>query len=485
MIDPLDEVWRLDAAGQAELLRARLISRSELAEAAVQHIERLNPALNAIVTPMFDEALANLSSVAEHARFSGVPFLVKDLIATCAGIRQTEGSRLLSNWTAPADSELVSRYRRAGLVILGKTNTPEFGGIPVTEGSLFGPARNPWDEDLNAAGSSGGSAAAVASGMVPMAHGNDGGGSLRNPASCCGVFGFKPSRGRMPFGPHHGDLLCRVIVEHALTRSVRDSAALLDVTCGAAPGDPFSLPRPTTPYSAEVDVDPGRLRIAFTDRSVTDLEIDQDCRLALEDAALLCDELGHDVFEARPEVNGQRLVSAWFDLWTLANAYMVSDAEQRAGRTAGEDDLEPLTASYRVRGGAQSALDHQRSLLALMDEGRTITRFFDDVDVWLTPALGQHALPNGTFTGGPGDIPDPARYVRFTPFARLANITGQPAMSVPLYWNEAGLPIGTQAIARLGEEDVLFRLAGQLERARPWRERWPTVASVAAVSRSA
>ena len=471
-----DELCRLDATAQAELVRARLASPAELLEAAIERIERLNPHLNAVVTPLFDQARATLGSVPLDGPFGGVPFLVKDLIATCAGVRQTEGSVLLSDSVAEADSELVSRYRRAGLVIVGKTNTPEFGGMPVTEGQLFGPARNPWNTDLNTGGSSGGSAAAVATGMAPMAHGNDGGGSLRNPASCCGVFGFKPSRGRMPLGPQHGELLCRVIVEHALTRSVRDSAALLDVSCGAMPGDPYALPRPRSPYVTEVGADPPPLRIAFTHRPVSDVEVNEECRLAVEDAARLCDELGHHVFEARPKVNGERLISAWFDLWALCNALMAREAEKRAGREAGPSDLEPLTLSYRRRGGSQSAFDQQHALRVLLEEAREIADFFDDVDVWLTPTLGQPALPNGAFSGTPDNPPDPARYMLFSPFTRIANITGQPAMSVPLYWPDAGVPIGTQAIARLGGEGVLFGLAGQLERARPWRDRWPPLA---------
>jgi amidase len=465
----------LDATAQAELVRSRLVSPTELVEAAIARMELLNPLVNAVVTPLFDEARAAAAAGPPDGPFAGVPFLVKDLIATVGGARQTEGSRLLEAHVAREDSELVRRFRKAGLVIAGKTNTPEFGGIPVTEGRLFGPARNPWDVELNAGGSSGGSAAAVATGMVAMAHGNDGGGSLRNPASCCGVFGFKPSRGRVPFGPEHGDLHCRIIVEHALTRTVRDSAALLDATSGACAGDPYRLPPPRRPYAAEVDAEPGRLRIAFTHRPLVDVPVHPECRAAVEATAGLCAELGHDVVEARPALDGEALVAAWFDLWADGNAWMVAEAERRAGRAAAAGELEPLTERYRDQGRARTALEHLVRVQAIQVAARELARFFEGVDVWLTPTVGEPGLPNGAFTGTPEDPPDPARYVSFSPFARLANMTGQPAMSVPLHWTGGGLPVGTHAMARLGEEDVLFRLAGQLERARPWRDRRPAL----------
>ncbi|HVW33097.1 MAG TPA: amidase, partial [Acidimicrobiia bacterium] len=282
------ELAGLDATAQADLVRRGEVTALELVEAAIAAIEKLNPVLNAVVTPMFDRAVAEARAGVASGPFAGVPYLVKDLVVEVAGVRFTEGSRFLRDNVSTFDSELVVRLRRAGLVITGKTNTPEFGMAPTVEPELFGPTRNPWDTSRSTSGSSGGSAAAVAAGFVPMAHANDLGGSIRYPASACGLFGLKPTRARNPLGPEYGDAISGWAVEHAVTRSVRDSAALLDATSGPAPGDPYPAPPPARPFAAEVGADPGRLRIGFTDRTPGGDPGHPDCRAALADAAALC-----------------------------------------------------------------------------------------------------------------------------------------------------------------------------------------------------
>jgi len=462
--EPLDR----DATGQAEAIGRGELTARELVAAAIARIEALDGAYNAVVTPLFDEALAAAGSA--DGPWGGVPMLVKDLIARVGGARQTEGSRALAGQVAAGDSELVARFRAAGLTILGKTNTSEFGATPVTEGRLFGPTRNPWDTTRTAGGSSGGSAVAVATGMVAVAHGNDGGGSLRIPASCCGVFGFKPSRGRNPFGPEYADLHARIVCEHVITRSVRDSAALLDATAGPLPGSPYVAPPPPRPFAEELGSDPRRLRIAASWRPIFDVEVDGEVRAAYEDTARLCEELGHEVVEARPALDESELMEAWFALWAEGNAWMVEEAARIAGVEPSEEQYEAMTWRYYTRARADSAIAHQRLLQALNRGALTLGRFLDGFDAWLTPTLAQPPLELGGFY----DVEDTIqRYLRFAPYTRLANLAGLPAMSVPLHAAASGLPIGSHLAASFGDESTLFALAGQLEQARPWAGRRP------------
>lgn len=293
-----NELALLDAIAQAELVRRKEVKPIEMVEAAIERIERVNPAINAVVTPMFDEARAAAGGTLPDGPFTGVPFLLKDLLAAYAGVRMTSGSAFLRDFVPDHDSELVARHKRAGLIVVGKTNTPEYGIMPTTEPALFGPTRNPWDTTRATGGSSGGSAAAVAAGLVAFAHGNDGGGSIRIPASCCGVFGLKPTRARNPLGPDFGDMFSGLVAEHALTRSVRDSAALLDATSGSEIGDPYCAPPPARPFLHEVGADPGKLRIAFTTVAPSGATVHPDCVRAVIDAAKLCSDLGHEVVEA-------------------------------------------------------------------------------------------------------------------------------------------------------------------------------------------
>ena len=328
------------------------------AEIPKQSIYEVNPKLNAVVTPMFDRARAEASVAPAEGPFSGVPFLLKDLLAEYAGVRFTEGSAFLDgHYTPESDSELTRRLRRAGLIVIGKTNTPELGILPTTEPRLFGPTHNPWNLGRTPGGSSGGSAAAVAAGLVAMAHANDGGGSIRIPASCCGLFGLKPTRGRNPLGPIYGDIFSGLVVEHAVTRSVRDSAALLDATAGPDLGDPYAAPPPARLYLEEIKRQPGFLRVAFTSRAATGVPVHADCVRAVEDAAKLCEDLGHDVTEATPDLEGDAISQAFIAVWAAGTSWSVDDWARRTGQTPSADRFEPLTWALYEMGNRRRATD--------------------------------------------------------------------------------------------------------------------------------
>ena len=472
----MEDLSLLDATAQAELVRRKEIKPIELVDAAIERIERLNPRLNAVVTPMYDEARRVASGPLPDGPFTGVPFLLKDLTAEYAGARMTEGSAFLQDYVSREDSELTRRFKRAGLVVLGKTNTPELGLLPTTEPRLFGPSRNPWDTSRTTGGSSGGSAAAVASGMVPAAHGNDGGGSIRIPASCCGLVGLKPTRARTPVGPSVGDIMNGLAIDHALTRSVRDSAALLDATSGPDLGDPYWAPPPARPFRQEVGADPGRLRIAFTTRTATDVPVHADCVAAVRDAAALCASLGHTVEEAAPEVSGDLLSQCFIAVWSSGCAWALESLAMLTGQTPGPEHVEPLTWALYEMGRRQTAPAYLTALTMLQIVARQVARFFTRHDVWLTPTLGEPPVPLGTFDATPDNpLAGLFRAAAFVPFTPIGNVTGQPAMSVPLFWNAAGLPIGTHFVGRFGDEATLFRLAAQLEAARPWIDRRPPI----------
>jgi len=472
----MNDVAFLDATAQAELVRTKQIKPSELVDGAMERIERLNPQLNAVVTPMFEQARATVSGALPDGPFTGVPFLLKDLGASYAGVTQSQGSAFAKDMVSPFDSELTRRYKAAGLVIAGKTNTPEFGLVPTTEPVLFGPTRNPWDTGRSTGGSSGGSAAAVASGMVPFAHANDGGGSIRIPASCCGLFGLKPTRARITYGPLLGDIQSGLVQEHAVTRSVRDSAALLDATEGPMPGDPYFAPPKERPYIEEVSRDPGRLRIAFATSTSLGTPLDEEAITAVKEAAALCEELGHDVVEASPQVNGAQLVPSFTALWASGNAWGIDSLAMLTGKKPKEEDFEPLTWALYEMGKALSAPAYLQSITMLQIMGRTIAAFHEQYDAWLTPTLAAPPPPLGYFDAEPGNpmagFTKAADYVPFTP---VQNVTGQPAMSVPLYWTKDGLPLGAHFATKAGGEGLLFRLASQLEEARPWAGRIPPV----------
>ncbi len=468
----LEELAYLDATAQAELVRRREIKPIELVDAAIDRIEQLNPTLNAVITRMYDQAREAANSELPEGPFTGVPFLLKDVIAAYKGVPLTFGSRILSNFVPDHDSELVRRLKRAGLIILAKTNTPEFGLLPTTEPEHFGPCKNPWNPERTTGGSSGGSAAAVAAGMVAMAHANDGGGSIRIPASCCGVFGLKPTRGRNPLGPDLAEGWAGLVVEHAVTRSVRDSAALLDATAGPDVGDPYWAPPVSRPFSAEAVADPGKLRIAFS--TAGDGPVDDDCIEAVHDAAALCRELGHEVREAAPRLNIgiEQIQQA---LGAIISASLAATLKMMGAQ---QDQVEPLSWALSEMAAHIQPADYVLSVQMLQRTARFVAQFFIDFDVFLSPVLAEPPVPLGTFKSPPDNplqgMRRAAEFARFTP---LANFTGQPAMSVPLFWNKEGLPIGAHFLGRFGDEATLFRLASQLEEARPWAGRRPPVSA--------
>lgn len=494
---PISEYTSHDALGLAQLVRTGAVSPAELIEAAITRIEALNPRLNAVIHPMFDQARAAARAPLPDGPFRGVPVLVKDLVATVAGEPFRCGSRFLRDYRPPADSELVRRYRQAGLILTGKTNTPEFGLTPFTEPERFGPTRNPWNLDRTPGGSSGGSAAAVASGMVPMAGGGDGGGSIRIPASCCGLFGLKPSRGRVPTGPGIGEIWQGAVVEGVLTRSVRDSAALLDAVQGPDPGAPYWAPPPARPFLQEVGADPGRLRIAMTTRPMMGRQVDPACVAAVEDAARLLESLGHVVEEAAPVVDGPALSRAFLTMLCGELRGDIRDAERLLGRRARAGDFEPATWALALLGDQLSAAEFVQAVRLLERSSRAIGAFFEEWDMLLTPTLASPPVPIGSLQPSDaerlqltvlgrlhagrllrlgGVLQQAAEQVfEFIPWTPVFNVTGQPAMSVPLYWTADGLPVGTHLVGRAADESSLFRLAAQLEAARPWFGRTPPV----------
>jgi amidase len=480
-VTAVDPFAPLDALAQADLVRRGEVTPLELVEAALGRIERVNPRLNAVVTRMDDEARRVASLPIPPGPFAGVPFLLKDLLAEYEGVRMTEGSAFLERYVAPHDSELVARYRRAGLIVVGKTNTPELGILPTTEPRLFGATRNPWSPGRTPGGSSGGSAAAVAAALVPMAHANDGGGSIRIPAACCGLFGLKPTRGRNPLGPAYGDIFSGLVAEHAVTRSVRDSAALLDATAGPAPGDPYHAPNEGDRYQHEVGRPPGRLRIAFTRRAPNGAPVHADCVAAVEEAARLAEGLGHEVFDGEPPLDGEAISPAFFTLWAVGCAWTVADWARRTGQAPAPECFEPLTWALVEMGRRRAGDDYLLAVQDLQHAARDVARFFDRCDVWLTPTLAEPPLPLGSFDATPDDpIQGLRRSASFVPFTPILNATGQPAMSMPLHWNAENLPIGTHWVGRFGDEATLFRLAAQLEAARPWAWRRPPVSALGA-----
>jgi amidase len=464
----------LDAIGCAELVHANTCAARELVSAAIARIESANPQLNAVVHERFERALAEADAVDVSKPFAGVPFLYKDIGAFETGERVTLGMRLLRDreMVAPFGSVFADRVRAAGFIPLGRTNTPELGLCATTEPQAFGPTRNPWDLDRSAGGSSGGGAAAVAGGLVPVAHGNDGGGSIRIPAAACGLVGLKPSRGRISWGPVLWEPDAGLAYEGVLTRTVRDTAALLDVLAGGASGDPYAEPGPSGPWLEEVGADPGRLRIGIFDQAPGDASpTDPACTEALRRCAATLEELGHAVGDSAPQPLRDGLFAAgWHDWWAVtAAAATLATIEAVVGVSVEEDDVEPTTWALAKRGRAISALE----FVQLRDELGALARMSgawwgEGFDLLLTPTVQAPAPALGELMAG-----DPAttleRQLRWFPLTPFANVSGQPAISLPVHSSADGLPIGVQLIAALGREDVLIRVAAQLEQAMPWR----------------
>jgi len=480
------EVATLDATAQAALVRRGEVSAAELVEGAIERVEALNPVLRAVVTTLYDQARAAVAG-GLSGPFAGVPYLLKDLVVEIEGTPFHEGSEFLRGNVSTYTSELVHRLRRAGLVVIGRTNTPEFGMVPACEPRLHGPTRNPWDLQRSTSGSSGGSAAAVAARMVPMAHGNDLGGSLRFPAAACGLFGLKPTRARNPLGPEYGDVVGGWAVEHALTVSVRDSAALLDATAGPAPGDPYPAPAAARPFAAEVGADPGRLRIGYTARLPGGDRGHPDCVRALDDAVVLCADLGHDLVEADLPGLDDRVGAAIGTVFNAATAWIVGYWVRHRGREPEPHELDPLTRAYWDAGRRVSAADYLLAVGDLQKFSRGVAGFLGGVeqrgvDLWLTPTMSAPPARIGEITSTAAEplraLANGAPTVAY-PLV-VANITGGPAMSVPLGSTPDGLPLGVHFLARFGDEATLLRLAAQIEQARPWAHALPPVNAASA-----
>ena len=470
----LADYERYDGLGLAELVRRKEVTPEEVLEAAISRIEARNPAVNAVVARLYDDARAAVRAGLPAGPFTGVPYLLKDLGALYTGAVTSYGSRLFTGNVADHDSEITARLKRAGLVVVGKSNTPEMGLAPSTEPRLFGPTRNPWKLDHSAGGSSGGAAAAVAAGMLPMAHATDGGGSIRIPASCCGLFGLKPTRARNPMGPDAGEGWGGASIGHAVTWSVRDSAALLDATSGPDVGDPYWAPPPAGPFLGEVGRDPRPLRVALTTTPWHDSPVDPECAAAARAAAQLCERLGHHVEEARPEIE----TGSWRQATRVIVAANVTfNLEARAaalGRPLAEDDVERMTWDRVVDGRRMSAADYARSIWIVHRVGRAVARFFQRYDILLTPTMCKPPHPLGVLDMSTTD-PDAYLAAVFASigFTSLFNSSGNPAMTLPLAMSASGLPLGVQAVGRFGDEATLFRLASQLELAAPWTTRRP------------
>lgn len=466
-----------DSLGLAALVKARKVSPAELLEAAIARAEALNPKFNFMAQKHYDYGRKAISAGLPQGPFSGVPWLLKDLNTYIAGEVTENGSRLYKGQRASVTSELVKRIERAGFVIFGKTTTPEFGLTGTTESVAVGPTRNPWNPERIAGGSSGGAAAAVAAGVIPAAHATDGGGSIRIPASACGLFGLKPSRGRVPMGPARTEGWGGMSVHHAVTRTVRDSAAILDATHGVEPGSRYGAPSPERPFLAEVGRDPGKLRVALMLSPFSGAPVDRQVLAATRDAAKLLEGLGHHVEEAAPKIDFASIGASSFALMASSVAADCVDRAKALGIELGPDVVERTTLDFIAMGKGYSGMDYARGNNAYQAAAVAIAQFMERYDVILSPTLSAPPLPLGRIGLDTGrSMADWGREVgAFTAFTGIYNGTGQPSMSLPLGMTTDGLPIGVMATARYGEEALLFRLAGQVEKAAPWGARRPSI----------
>jgi len=500
----VEEYITYDGLGLAELVKKKKVTPGELLELAIRQCEHYNPKINAVIHTFFDRARQEAKDGSFSGVFAGVPFLIKDLGVELAGEPIYKGNRFryqqISNnnrFISKQNSELVSRYKKTGLIPLGKTNTPEYGVAFVTEPAIFGACNNPWDLSRTSGGSSGGSAAAVACRIVPLAHGNDGGGSIRVPSSCCGLFGMKPSRGRMPAGPKHAEYWHGLSIDHVLTLSVRDSAAMLDETSGLDVGAPYDSPHKSRPFLEEIEKSPGKLRIAATAEPFLPSKVSEDCVQALQETIDMLKQAGHEVIEKTPNIDGKAFAKAFATMTAGAVAADIEEEEAFFGIKAKIDDFELPNWALRLLGRSFSAVELEASIRRLKTTHRQIAQFYieEDVDVLLTPTLAQLPLKHGAsqpkgfeatmlkifgrlnlgavLKGAVDKLAD--EIFSFTPWTPVINGTGQPAMSVPLQWSKAGIPIGMHFIGKYGDEATLFRLAAQLEKEKPWFNRLPPI----------
>ncbi|MBW2275086.1 MAG: amidase [Deltaproteobacteria bacterium] len=473
---PYSDYARHDAIGLAQLVARGEVQPSELLEAAIARSEAVNPKINAVVLEHFARGRAALREGLPQGPFRGVPFMLKDLGAGLAGTITTNGSRFFADAVASRTSTLVERYEAAGLVIFGKTASPEFGATSTTESKLWGKTRNPWNLELSAGGSSGGAAAAIAAGIVPAAHASDGGGSIRIPAANCGLFGIKPTRGRTPQGPYVFDAWGGLSIAHVISRSVRDSAALLDATQGGELGDPWMAPARVRPYLDEVAAPPGRLRIGVQRRSFMPVETHAECLAAVDAAAKLCESLGHHVEEIEPPpLPPDRFFEPMVVMKGTALVMSVGARQQVLGRVVTQADLETRNWSDYQDALSFTAPQYEIARQTAYAFGRIVVQHQKRFDAVLSPTLAVPPPKLGILSlSNMGDDFAPAA-VATSAFTAMYNISGQPAMSVPLHWSEAGIPIGTMFAGPPGGEAQLFRLAAQLEAARPWHDRRPAI----------
>ena len=469
------EYSQFDGLGLAELVSKKEVTPLELVEEAISRIERHNGKLNAVVYRTFDRA-RSAAVLPIRGPFGGVPFLLKDIYGAQKGIPTRQGSSFIPPAPSPHDSTMVRRFTAAGLISLGKTNVPEFGLLPTTEPTMYGAACNPWNLDHSTGGSSGGSSAAVAAGIVPLAHANDGGGSIRIPASANGLVGLKPTRGRNPLGPDLGDIMGGLICEGVVSRSVRDTAAALDVTAGNEAGDPYWAPPQAASYLAESRTAPGKLRIAFATKGPLGIPFDPECSAAVVSTAKLLEGLGHQVVEASPAFSGEQYQLAFTPIWAAGVAALIDGIGMMTGRVPQENDFQGLTWGFYQVGKQVSASQYLMCWMQLQTISRQVAQFHEGHDVWLTSSLGSPPIRNGMLDLQEKDLMKAmAPLLSYLPVTPVQNATGQPAISLPLAWSKSGLPLGLHFAGRFGDEATLLRLAGQLEQASPWANKHPSI----------
>ena len=466
-----------DGLGLAQLVARRKVKAAELMEEAIARAEKLNPKLNAIIFKDYDRARQTATAKLPRGSFTGAPFLIKDIAAATEGYPSRQGSRFLPSLPAQRDSYLVAKFKASGLIPFGTTNVPEFGLVASTESKLYGAACNPWNLAHSTGGSSGGSAAAVAAGIVPLAHANDGGGSIRIPASANGLVGLKPTRGRLSHGPDFADSLDGLANDLVVSRTVRDTAAALDVVRGYMPGDPYAEPPGPRSYLDAIRRKPRQLRIAVTLRKLDGNPLHSDCVAAAKHAAKLCEDFGHVVEEDMPVLDQPTLMGAFQAFWSGGLAAGIDLIAQMTGQKPAREHFEGLTWSMYLAGKQVSASDYLNAKRVINGAAREMGRFHESYDVWLMPTLGRPPEKNGVFDFDNEDLMISfAPQIDYVPFTAMQNVTGQPAINVPLYWNKENLPIGTQFVGAFGDEATLLRLAAQLEKAQPWYQRYRTLA---------